>query len=63
MKILITNCCGYIRFNFINYKIYINLYERLKIFYKKYFFNYVFRFAAKAEVRYYLIKPPIRKLH
>ena len=43
--------------NFIFYKIDINQYEKLKKLYKKYFFNYVFHFAAQAGVRYSLINP------
>ena len=38
--------------NFIFYKIDINQYEKLKKLYKKYFFDYVFHFAAQAGVRY-----------
>jgi len=43
--------------NFIFYKIDINQYEKLKKLYKKYFFDYVFHFAAQAGVRYSLINP------
>ena len=63
-KIWITGVStGFIEFNFANYKIDINQYEKLKKLYKKYLFNYVFYFAAQSGVRYSFIKPFFRKLN